>query len=102
MDIIFQGIDNPAARKMLQWFDEEFEAFGEVGIDNAWIWPYDQGGCACERCNPWGGYGANPIPAHLQDLWDAAGNRLSGGFPCSEGIYHAENAENPVRPLTAR
>ena len=43
------------------------------------------------RCDPWGGYGANPMPAHLQQLWDAAGAHLQGGFPYSEGIYEDIN-----------
>jgi hypothetical protein len=176
----------PGAKElMLRWFDEEFEAFSDVGIDNIWVWPYDQGGCACEKCSPWGangflvmaeaiaerarrhfpdltvilstwlfdskeegewrglsrafeqppewldyiladghhrfpryplengvpgglpllsfpeismwrsypwgGYGANPVPSHLQELWDDAGEHLSGGFPYSEGIYEDVN-----------
>lgn len=32
----------------------ELEAFREVGIDFIWLWPYDQGGCACPECGPWG------------------------------------------------
>ena len=28
------------------------DAFGHVDV--VWAWPYDQGGCACERCAPWG------------------------------------------------
>jgi len=171
---------------MLRWFEEEFEAFDDVGIDNIWLWPYDQGGCACEKCKPWGangflvmaeavarlfrkhspegkvilstwlfdykgdegewsglakafekrpewldyiladghdtfpayplthdipgglpllsfpeismwrmfpwgGFGANPIPAHCQELWDKTGHLLSGGFPYSEGIFEDIN-----------
>ena len=40
---------------------------------------------------PWGGYGANPLPGHLQQLWSGAGERLSGGFPYSEGIFEDIN-----------
>ena len=40
---------------------------------------------------PWGGYGANPLPLHLQSIWDACGKALSGGFPYSEGIYEDLN-----------
>ncbi len=36
---------------------------------------------------PWGGYGANPLPKHIQHIWNQAGARLSGGFPYSEGIF---------------
>ena len=43
------------------------------------------------QCDPWGGYGANPLPAHLQSLWDQAKEHLAGGFPYSEGIYEDIN-----------
>jgi len=175
-----------ARELMLRWFDEEFEAFADVGIDRVWIWPYDQGGCACERCRPWGangflvmaeaiaelfrrrfprgevilstwlfdypgeqgewrgleralarrpgwldyiligshtgfpsyplehgvpgglpalgfpeismwamypwgGYGANPLPARMEALWRSCGHILCGGFPYSEGIFEDIN-----------
>lgn len=37
--------------------------------------------------SPWGGYGASPLPAHLQTLWNQVSGKLAGGFPYSEGIY---------------
>jgi hypothetical protein len=40
---------------------------------------------------PWGGYGANPLPARYQRLWDQTGGRLAGGMPYSEGIYEDMN-----------
>lgn len=38
---------------------EMLEAFAGTGvpIDVIWIWPYDQGGCTCEECSPWGANG---------------------------------------------
>jgi hypothetical protein len=36
------------------------------------------------HCYPWSGYGANPLPQHLQTI-------LRGGFPYSEGIYEDIN-----------
>ena len=41
--------------------------------------------------SPWGGYGANPLPARLQRLWNQTERRLSGGTPYSEGIYEDIN-----------
>ena len=38
------------------------------------------------RC-PWGGFGANPIPASLQTDWDAHGKLITGGMPYTEGLY---------------
>jgi len=41
--------------------------------------------------SPWGGFGANPLPAHHQQLWNAAKDALAGGFPYSEGIFEDLN-----------
>lgn len=180
----------PGAKElMLRWVEEKFAAFADVAPDYLWIWPYDQGGCTCSQCkpwgvngfllmaepiarrfrerfpqgkvvlstwyfdrftdgeweglsrlfatppdwvdylladdfgdrfppyplehgvpgglpvvnfpeismygsegdSPWGGFGANPLPHHLQGLWDAAKRILAGGFPYSEGIYEDLN-----------
>ncbi|MCE5323736.1 glycoside hydrolase family 20 zincin-like fold domain-containing protein [bacterium] len=40
---------------------------------------------------PWGGYGANPLPARFQRLWSQASDKLAGGFPYSEGIFEDIN-----------
>lgn len=40
---------------------------------------------------PWGGYGANPLPARFERLWRQASGRLAGGFPYSEGIFEDIN-----------
>jgi hypothetical protein len=34
-----------------------FERLADVGVDILVFWPYDEGGCACERCLPWGSNG---------------------------------------------
>jgi hypothetical protein len=165
---------------------EKFDAFKDVGLDYWFIWPYDNGGCTCSKCSPWGangylrmaeplakaykkafpkgkiilgawyfdrwgigewdgitakfkankpdwvdyimadnfeeypryplekgvpgglpllnfpdismygqdpwgGYGANPHPARLQQRWNETKSKLSGGFPYSEGIYEDIN-----------
>ncbi|MBL0158745.1 MAG: hypothetical protein IPP47_16800 [Bryobacterales bacterium] len=40
---------------------------------------------------PWGGYGANPLPGHLQQLWNQVSGKVTGGLPYSEGIYEDLN-----------
>lgn len=40
---------------------------------------------------PWGGYGANPLPARFQRIWDQSGHALDGGFPYSEGKFEDIN-----------
>jgi hypothetical protein len=34
-----------------------FEALSDVGLDILVHWPYDEGGCSCEQCRPWGSNG---------------------------------------------
>ncbi len=40
---------------------------------------------------PWGGYGANPLPARLERLWYQIRHACAGGFPYSEGIFEDIN-----------
>lgn len=42
---------------LLTSFAQLLEAFGSVGLDYIMLWPYDQGGCTCDRCYPWGSNG---------------------------------------------
>jgi len=41
----------------LKWLDERLDAFADIGVDYLWLWPYDQGGCTCRECAPWGASG---------------------------------------------
>jgi hypothetical protein len=170
---------------LMQWRREVFTAFADIDLDYLWVWPYDQGGCSCARCapwggngfikiarpvaamaqqffphakiilstwyfdcytlgefaafagqinrdpgwidfimaefpgkfpeyilangapgglpllgfpeismfesEPWGGFGANPLPGYIQKMWGEVGDRLAGGFPYSEGIFEDIN-----------
>ena len=40
---------------------------------------------------PWGGFGANPYPAKLQEDWDVVGNTQAGMWSYSEGIFEDVN-----------
>lgn len=42
---------------ILQALEEFLAAFDDVGVDYITLWPYDQGGCTCSKCYPWGGRG---------------------------------------------
>ena len=57
--------------------------------------------------HPWGGFGINPLPRHIDRLWQPSQHLLAGGFPYSEGIYEDINKVmvlqrywNPDRALT--
>ena len=41
--------------------------------------------------NPWGGYGANPLPQRFQNAWNSIGCASLWGLPYSEGIFEDIN-----------
>jgi len=46
---------NPAAVEHLrEIWRAKFERFTDIGIDYIITWPYDEGGCCCDECWPWG------------------------------------------------
>ena len=46
-----------AMELLLQWYTEVLDAFADLLPDLIGFGPYDQGGCACEKCKPWGANG---------------------------------------------
>ncbi len=56
----------PGAKKLLfALYDTLLEEFTVTGLDYFIFWPYDEGGCACERCWPWGGRGFPEISKEM-------------------------------------
>ena len=56
----------PAGRELIRrTIGEMLKSVEDIGIDYLCIWPYDEGGCGCERCHPWG---ANGYIRLAQDL----------------------------------
>ncbi len=57
------------------------EAFEDLEIAYVWIWPYDQGGCTCSKCAPWGTNGflrtAEPVVGLVRDVLPGARIMLS-------------------------
>ena len=45
-----------------------FEKLSDVGLDILCHWPYDEGGCACDHCLPWGSNGYLKISRDLTRL----------------------------------
>ncbi|MCX7414592.1 MAG: hypothetical protein NTW36_14275 [Planctomycetia bacterium] len=42
---------------ILKVLGEEFDWAADLKPRSIWIWPYDQGGCECAECKPWGSKG---------------------------------------------
>jgi len=54
--------------EILRQRQEMLEYFRSVELDYVVYWPYDQGGCSCEKCEPWGTNGFLKILPHFQNL----------------------------------
>ncbi len=46
-----------AIEYMCNLFTDCFTPFKDIGLDYIITWPYDEGGCGCKECLPWGGNG---------------------------------------------
>ncbi|MBR6270587.1 MAG: hypothetical protein IKR26_00305 [Lachnospiraceae bacterium] len=56
------------------------EQFTDIGIDYVITWPYDEGGCGCEKCAPWGAGGFDKLSRLLaQDVREL--------YPAAKFIY---------------
>jgi len=42
---------------LIDEFDKGLSQFTETGLDWVILWPYDEGGCGCKDCAPWGARG---------------------------------------------
>ena len=42
---------------IVELYDALFERFTDIGCDDLVFWPYDEGGCLCDDCTPWGARG---------------------------------------------
>lgn len=59
----------PLGKKQILLAHEEIlESFSEIGLDYVVLWPYDQGGCTCAECSPWGSNGFLNISKELSDV----------------------------------
>ncbi|MCD6415978.1 MAG: hypothetical protein J7M08_04715 [Planctomycetes bacterium] len=61
---------------ILRTRSEMLDAFADVDVEYMWIWPYDQGGCTCSKCAPWGFNGylrcAEPLAEMVRERWPEA------------------------------
>ena len=42
---------------ILEAMGRTFDWAADLAPRSIWVWPYDQGGCGCEACRPWGSTG---------------------------------------------
>ncbi len=67
--------------KIIEYRREAFEAFKDLQMEYVWIWPYDQGGCTCSECAPWGANGflraAEAEARLIHEYWPTAKTVLS-------------------------
>ena len=47
---------------------EMLSRFADLDIRYICYWPYDQGGCTCEKCQPWGSNGFIKLLPHFEGL----------------------------------
>jgi hypothetical protein len=50
---------------LMELYGRLFDEFKDIGLDLMVCWPYDEGGCGCEECWPWGAKG---FPRMSHDL----------------------------------
>jgi hypothetical protein len=87
-------VSKPAAASLLaQTYDELLKEFQGVGLDYFVFWPYDEGGCACKDCWPWGARGFLRTSRALAD-------RVRARFPecklvLSTWCFENEDDANP-------
>ena len=60
---------------LLKLYSRLFDEFKDIGLDYVGCWPYDEGGCGCTNCWPWGARG---FPRLSRDVVQAARARFPG------------------------
>ena len=44
------------------------DLFRETGLDSFMFWPYDEGGCGCDECAPWGARGYLKLAREVSEI----------------------------------
>ncbi len=84
----------PEAKELLiRMYDELLDEFKDVGLDYFELWPYDEGGCDCEQCRPWGARGFVGISRELAGLARAKFNGCK--IILSTWCFENEDDANP-------
>ena len=79
----------PAGHEYLvKEFEQGLAEFAEVGLDWIIMWPYDEGGCGCKDCSPWGARGFATL---TKELCQIARNR----FPKVKNVLSTWTFDTP-------
>ena len=60
---------NEGMKLILKNHDETLQLFSDVGFGYISLWSYDQGGCACPECAPWGANGMLRCGREVSELF---------------------------------
>lgn len=71
----------------MELYDHLLNEFKDVGLDYFIFWPYDEGGCSCKDCWPWGGRGYIEISKTIEPL-------VKKHFPACKKVLSAWCFEN--------
>jgi hypothetical protein len=55
---------------LLKQWEGVLKRFQSAGVDQLVFWPYDEGGCRCKLCRPYGGNGFLKISRKIKDMAD--------------------------------
>ena len=53
---------------LLEVMGSTFDWVADLSPRSIWVWPYDQGGCGCEACRPWGSQGFMVCVDRIREL----------------------------------
>ena len=66
-----------AVEQLLAWRRQVFDAFADTPLTRVTIWPYDQGGCTCAACAPWGAKAYPDLAKRMAELARATFPKVS-------------------------
>jgi hypothetical protein len=84
---------------LLNAFDGLMKRFSMVGLDYVMLWPYDQGGCTCEECYPWGSNGFFKLSKKKAEIARRYNSNVEIIFSAWRFNYFATREWETVLPL---
>ena len=79
---------------------QQLEQFHDIGLDYVISWPYDEGGCGCDDCRPWGANGYCKLVKALYQ--DAKSMYPEMKFIVSTWLYDTPESEGEFEGLYQR